>query len=405
MSLNISKSDRRLLGWSAAILLPIIVALALLASSQQDSGVPSTYSADSSGAKAAYLLLQELGYHVERWEESPNSLPAQAQHTVFVLAGPLNPPSQEEQAALKLYLSRGGRILATGHLIDLYLPEAKTVPEFAPTPLPQTYQPQLVSALTRAGQIRMSPVAYWQNCSTACLAHYSDSGRPIVVSYMVGKGELIWWASSVPLSNAGISRDGNLTLLLNSLGQPPNTRVFWDEYFHSLHRQAGSYIFERPVLFGLGQLAFLALALLLTYSRRNSPIYPSDEPSRLSPLEFVETVGGLYRRAHAVRAALEVPYHRFRTQAVRQLGLKNEISAADLGRALRNRLGYKNDDLEVLLQRIDAALYDPGLTEPEALELVQRLSVYARQFRPVSLDSEEIFSNAGSLAGADSRKS
>ena len=48
--------------------------------------------------------------------------------------------------------------------------------------------------------------------------------------------------------------------------------------------------------------------------------------SRLSPLEFVQTLGKLYRRANAVHSALEIPYARFRMLATRQLGIQCRYS-------------------------------------------------------------------------------
>lgn len=404
MPMKLARSDRRLLIWAVIVFFPITVALALLSSTQRDSGIPSTYSAGSSGAKAAFLLLAELGYKSERWERAPGELPVEARNTVLVLAEPLIPPEPEEKAALRLYLARGGKILATGFTAELFLPNSRTVLEFAPEPVPKSYRPQLISPLGRAGEIRMSPHAYWKDCSTPCLIHYSDGERPIVISYRVGDGEVVWWASSMPLSNAGIVNAGNLTLLLNSLGAPAETQVLWDEYFHGSRRTLRSYFREKPVFFGLAQLGLLALAMVLTYSRRNGPIYPAGEPSRLSPLEFVETVGALYRRAGAVRAALEVPYLRFRNQAVRQLGLKAEISAIDLARAIRTRLGYKDASLEDLLQRVEAALYDPDLHEAQALELVQELNAHVQRLQLISFERQEISLHAGNIASSDSRK-
>jgi hypothetical protein len=253
----------------------------------------------------------------------------------------------------------------------------------------------------------MSPTGYWKHCFPGCLVHYADdssaAARPIVISYQVGKGQVIWWAASTPLSNSGISRSGNLALLLNSLGQAADTHVLWDEYFHGSRRSVGSYMGEAPVFFGLLQGALVVLALLLTYSRRTGPIYPADSPPRLSPLEFVETLGGLYRRAHATRAALAVPYARFRMLAARQLGLKTDAPAADLARGLRNRLGYSDDSLQDLLVRIEAAMYDPELPEAAALELVQQLNFHARRLQLISFEQQEIASHANRVPGARSR--
>jgi Domain of unknown function (DUF4350) len=405
--LKLERADRRLLTWAALIFASLIVALSWWSSSEPDSGIPSSYSARPSGAKAGYLLLQEMGYNVERWEQPPTDLPAAAGQTVLVLAHPFRSPSREEKQALQLYLTRGGKILFTGRAPDLYLPYADTERELAPDPIARAYQPQLVTSLTRGGAISMSPTAYWKDCSTSCLVHYSDelsgSARPIVVSYQVGEGQVIWWAATEPLNNTGISTSGNMELLLNSLGDAANHHVFWDEYFHGSERTATSYLKEKPILFGLAQGVLAALALLLTYSRRNGPIYPADSPSRLSPLEFVETLGGLYRRAHATRAALEVPYARYRALAARQLGLKTDVPAAELARGIRIRLGDKDDSLQDLLGRVETALYDPELQEATALELVQQLSLQARRLQLISFDQQEIVLHANRVPGAHSR--
>src|SRR5262245_28593059 len=119
--MKLERSDRRLLFWAAIIFLPLIAALALLSSTENDLGIPSTYSAQPSGAKAAFFLLQELGYNAERWEQPPNDLPEDASHTVLVLANPLRPPSQEEKVALQTYLLHGGRILLTGPTVHNYI--------------------------------------------------------------------------------------------------------------------------------------------------------------------------------------------------------------------------------------------------------------------------------------------
>lgn len=407
MSLGLAKADRRLLMWAVVVLVPLIVALALLSSDESDSGDPSSYSARASGTKAAYLLLKDAGYKVERWEQPPTNLPSDPQATVLVLANPWRAPSREEKDALRLYLNHGGKILITGYAANFYVPDSEIQREVLPDPLNHEYPPQLVTSLTRGGAINMSPVAYWKHCSTSCLVHYADSrfgsARPIVVSYRAGKGEVIWWAASTPLNNNGISLSGNLELLLNSLGPADENHVLWDEYFHSAKRTAGSYLTETPVLFGLAQGALAVLALLLTYSRRNGPVYPADSPTRLSPLEFVETLGGLYRRAHVTRAALEVPYQRFRMLAARQLGLKTDVSAPDLARAIRNRLRYKDDSLQDLLVRIEDALYDPQLQEATALELVQQLHFHAIRLQLISFEQQEIVSHANRVPGAYSR--
>ncbi|HEX7287675.1 MAG TPA: hypothetical protein VF532_15915, partial [Candidatus Angelobacter sp.] len=228
-----------------------------------------------------------------------------------------------------------------------------------------------------------SPAAYWKSSSTKYLVHYSHENRPIVISYKVGNGEVVWWARATPLTNLGITRKGNLALFLNSLGGK-NVRVLWDEYYHGQHDSLGAYMDELPIQFGLWQCALLALALVLTYSRRNSPIYSLDSTSRLSPLEFVHTLGGLYRRARATHSALEVPYNRFRTLAVRQLGLKPDVDSADLARALRKRTGYKDQRLDELLKNIETTLHYGDLKEDQVLKLLQELNLHMQNLKLIA---------------------
>src|SRR5947209_5375875 len=185
--MKIDKSDRRLLTWAALVLLPLIVALAVLSQDEEESSVPSTYSAQTHGAKAAYLLLENLGYNVERWQQPPAELPSGPAHTVLILAGPYRSPLPNDKNALQLYLSRGGKILITGSSPWMYLSQAAVDFEPLPAPKPHEYQPQLLTPLTRGGAIQMSPVAYWKDSSTAYLIHYADEGRPIVISYKVGE--------------------------------------------------------------------------------------------------------------------------------------------------------------------------------------------------------------------------
>jgi Domain of unknown function (DUF4350) len=381
MPVKLPASDRRLVLWGFAIILIIIVALAVKSADQQESQVPSSYSADSQGAKAAYLLLLEEGYKVERWEQSPTLLPEDASRTMLVLASPFNVPSKEEKAALQLFLARGGRVLVTGSTVSLFLPQADVVPESMVGPDWKTIEPQLLTPLTRGGGIRMSPGSYWKRNSTEFLVHYADGERPVVVSYSVGRGEVIWWAAATPMTNAGITASGNLALLLNSIGEQKGTRILWDEYFHGYRQSLGAYIANSPLIFGVLQCLLLLGFVLLTFSRRSLPIHPAEEKSRLSPLEFVETLGGLYRRARATHAALEVPYTRFRSIVTRHLGLNSDIAADALAQAVRTRFGYKDASLPGLLRRIEAALRQHEPDENLVLSLTQELNHHMQNLK------------------------
>lgn len=390
MQIKLDKSDRRLLMWTGLILLPILVVLALLSNEEEDSGMPSTYSAQSSGAKAAYLFLKEEGYNVEQWESPPEDLPRDAHDTVLVLASPFGFPTKQQKTDLLLYLSRGGRILATGYRASWFLPSLDAIPEPLPSAVWREYQPQILSPLTRAGTIRMSPTSHWGDAKAGQIVHYAHNGKGIVVSYKVGAGEVIWWGGNTPLSNAGIGQAGNLDLLLNSLGGSKQTHIFWDEYFHSENSAPAYTVWVPATQWGLAQCGLALLALLLTFSRRNTPIRPLSEPSRLSPLEFVQTLGKLYRRANATRTALEVPYNTFRALLIKRLGLRRDVSSAELLESARNKMGYRDPDFENTLKQVFAALQDPELKEATVLDLVQKLNQHTRNLKLIPQEESAV---------------
>jgi len=389
MQIGLDKSDRRLLILIGVVLVVLVAVLVLNAGTEQDSGVPTTYSSTPSGAKAAYLYLQEDGYNVERWEDPPNELPTDVRDTVLVLASPESVPSSMDKNALQTYVMRGGRILGTGASCYWFLPKANIVLEFAPAPELKDYEPQIVSPLARAGNIRMSPEAHWGDPEPGQLVHYANEGKGIVVSYRMGQGEVIWWAASQPLSNAGISQTGNLSLLLNSLGGSKSARILWDEYFHSAHSPHSGSVWLAPLKVGFWQCLAVFVALVLAFGRRNAPIRSLTEPSRLSPLEFVHTLGNLYRRAHSTRTALEVPYHRFRALLIRRLGLRHDVSSSELLESARKKLGYRDADFEDTIRQILNGIQDPELKEAKVLELVQKLNRHARNLKLISLKQEE----------------
>jgi hypothetical protein len=403
MPIILEKSDRRLLSWAGAIVLFLIVVLVFLSPQDEESSIPSSYSPVSGGAKAAYLLLESEGYKIQHWERSPVDLPPNPSNTILILAVPLAPATKVEKSALELFLSEGGKVIATGSTVQFYLPKMEIDLEPAPPLVPKEYQPEAPSLLTAGGPIKMTPSAYWKPASAKYMVYYSDEGKPVVVSYKVGKGEVIWWASSRPLTNVGIRESGNLGLLLGSLGVSKDVTVLWDEYFHGYQRSYTSYLTDPPLLSGIIQFGLLLLAVLFTFARRNGPIRPLYVRSRLSPLEFVQTLGGLYHRANATETAIEVPYARFRSQLAKRLGMKADARSSDLARGAREQLGYEDKDLERTLQEIESGLHRRNLDDAKALDLTQRLNRHTRNMKLFSDQEQENISNADRLTGTQPR--
>jgi hypothetical protein len=94
--------------------------------------------------------------------------------------------------------------------------------------------------------------------------------------------------------------------------------------------------------------------------------------SRLSSLEFIDTLGGLYQRAHAARGAVEVAYQGLRSALARRLGMPLTASDAELDKAAQQRL-LPAEGLLQLLQRCRLAQDNLDLQDRAALELVRDL--------------------------------
>ncbi len=111
----LDSGDRKLLIGAGVLLAVLLVATTVLApkKSAGTPSYPSSYSADWDDAKGAYLLLQDLGYSVERWEQSPTEISGDSKTQVLILAEPLQPPTSEEKSVISEFLQKGGRIVAT----------------------------------------------------------------------------------------------------------------------------------------------------------------------------------------------------------------------------------------------------------------------------------------------------
>jgi hypothetical protein len=379
--------DRRLLigaGIAMVVLLGLTFALAP-APAQESIGYPSSYSSEWAGAKAAFLLLGEMGYRAEHWEQSPEELPADPQDTVLVLAEPSEEASSAERMAIRRFVSGGGRVLALGGAAASLVPDAEAIQIPDWNLKSKTYSALLPSPLTRnAPEITMVAPDEWtghgssQGASheSSQLAVYGSTEKPVVVSYHLGRGEVIWWASSSPLSNGLIREKSNLALLLNAVG-PTSSRVLWDEYFHGARGSLASYFAETPLPWVGLQIGIVFLAALFTFSRRAGPMRVPAVESRLSPLEFVETLGDLYESAHASPAAVGVAYQRFRTSLSRKLGVPTKAKLPELARAALSRFGWPEEALLDTLARSERAMRSISPDEKEALELVRQLHDYS----------------------------
>jgi hypothetical protein len=368
--------DRKLLIGCMCAVAALAVIMALFARNQDrdDNPMPSTYLTGKHGARAAYEMLQANGYDVQRWEHPLSDLASRTDaQTVVIFAEPnLNSPHDFKD--LQDIVARGGRVLLTGWSGGILAPSGDALP-------PQQFgaacklTPQGLDPLASSGEVWMVPEAAWGSSRPLDRIQYNCAGSPAVVEYSIGKGQVIWWASSTPLENGSIQRAENLNLFLNSLGATQKHHFYWDE---SVHGEVYSdWYFASGAALNLLKAALLGIALLVifSFSRRRGPVRDLPAPVRATPVEFLEALGSLYAEAGASATSVDLAYERFRRRMGDLCGLKGaKMSAEELGFALRRRFPQAPETLEKDLAECEEAVGNDTLQPKKALALVQALS-------------------------------
>lgn len=381
MPVAVNRGDRTLLLWGAGVMAVMVVIALLLGSNADRSETPTTFSAGSLGAKAAYLLLADAGYDEIRWERPLFGLPNPAE-TTLVLADPAGIPTSTDVGAIVQFVSAGGTVIATGENGARYLQGGAD-----PNPidaLTWTATDAIApSPITRqAATITLARASAWDDTLLA-LPLYGDADAPSVVTYERGRGRVYWWASATPLTNAGLRERGNLEFFLASIRPAHGRRVIWDEYIHGYRDSLAGSMAATPVKWVLAQFALLGAIVIVTYARRSGPIIMPRLESRLSPLEFVRTLGSLYRRAGATSTALDASYQRFRRLLTRGYGISARLPVDDAVAIVRARTGRDTAALHETLRACDVARVDFDLRPERALALAQQLDDHARQLHLV----------------------
>lgn len=385
----LNRGDRRLLVLAGIVLAIVLGVAFVIASGTGDRGeVTTSYSSSSAGCKAVYLLLAASGYRVERWEDSPTALSDPAS-TTLVLAEPSELATDVERAAIDAFMREGGHVIATGPDSAWFLPGGETRPR-PPTGHTWITMPAMApSAITAAApEITIASRATWVQTGWLVVPLYGDDRGPSVIEMTVGSGRAMWWEAATPLTNAGITIANNLAFVLASLGPPGERRILWDEYFHGRRRTLAASIWHSPTKWIGLQLAFVCLVVLLTYARRSGPIIPPVRESRLSPLEFVRTLGSLYERAGASSVAVEAADRRARYWLARRFGVSARASSADMASAIARRTGRDTTALAAALAASEAGSAPGGLDDQGALAIVRALGDETRSLHVFGATTE-----------------
>jgi hypothetical protein len=97
-------------------------------------------------------------------------------------------------------------------------------------------------------------------------------------------------------------------------------------------------------------------------------------PARATPIEYLEALGSLYRKAGAATTAVSVAWERFRRHSLRLSGQPaSKMSAAELAAVIRRRFPRADESLEADLAACEEAAWAETANPRQALKLIQLL--------------------------------
>jgi hypothetical protein len=371
---GVDHRDKILLLSCAALVAILIVVLALFSpAGNEEDRIPSSYSTAPHGAKAAFELLRQSGYQVERQSDALAQLEDRVdEHATVVFADPFLENVNASRDAVKALLDKGARIVVTGYAGGLLVPgNAVEANRFPPSACDADANG--FGQLAASGTVRLTPAARWKQSSPLHHVAYTCHGDAVAVTYKAGNGTVIWWAGALPLENSGLPQADNLVFFLNSIGPPSTTHVFWDESLHGDSPSLLSYARGTPLHLIGWQLILVTALLLWSFARRSGPLRPDPVVPRTTQIEFVHSLGSLYQAAGANQVAVGGAYQHFRRQLEQLFAIPHNRSAESLEGVLSQRFGAGGDRLLKTLVACEQAIETEHLPAKTALARVQAL--------------------------------
>ena len=388
----------------------------------------STYHSGPTGTRALHDFLNESGYKVIRWRETPEKLFSETGKLVntFVVIGRTRLQFEEAEAkALRRWVWNGGRLVLIDRTVrrelappssgwgvqamEFQFPTLDDNPgdsaqmtkdvasqqPIQPTVLTSTIKTVMPSRF--AARIRVLPpgeqdvvnedffnddssessppntsVAYQ---ATAPVVHIGNSEGALLVDYAFGKGRIVVLSDPYIVANNGIKLNDNLQLAINILVAGGGLIAF-DEYHQGRGIQQNAlagYFAGTPVLALAAQIIVVILLILWTNARRFARPLPLPHVDRRSSLEFVASMAELQERSRAFDLAIENIYTRTRRVLARHAGVNYNSSRSEIASRIAERSNIDGDKLETLMRECEEVINGAPTNWRQTLDLVRRL--------------------------------
>lgn len=387
----------------------------------------STYHAGPTGTRALHDLLNESGYKVIRWRETPDRLLGESGKlvTTFVVIGRTKIEfTLDEAKSLREWVWRGGRLVLIDRKVDRALaPQSEgwgvralefTYPNMEddpgdtaqmtkdvtamqpvqPTVLTSTIQSVMPSRFasrmkiiargdqgiaeddfSKEDETELSHEGEETVSSPAPVVHIGNRDGALLVDYAYGKGRVVVLSDPYIVTNSGIKLNDNLQLAINTLAAGRGLIAF-DEYHQGrgvTQNAFAHYFAGTPVLALAAQIVLVILLILWTNARRFGRPLPLPHMDRRSSLEFVASMAELQERSRAFDLAIENIYTRTRRVLARYAGMDYNSSRSEIATRVAARSNIDGQKLETLMRQCEEAINGEPISWRQSLDLVRRL--------------------------------
>ncbi len=297
----------------AGVVLVLLLLVMVFGPTPQPLKHGTSYDASPEGFRAAYLLLDELGYPVAR---SKRPVGGAVRWVLFP-----NAAAKEAQKPLSSWVQGGGIVVLADATGEFARQQGWPV-EREPSEATATEEAASGPGVTRlaAGKVRLQ----WTGPPGRVWATAGD--QPMVTIHSWGRGEV--WLVHRPefLTNRFLGQADNAVLLcrLASAGlQGRAGQLTFDEYCHGLRERPGvtALLLQPPMLWVTLQGLLLLGVLLWQLGPRFGALRPVPLPSRRSKEEFLHSLAALLEQKGDYADALATVRADFVHALERDLGL------------------------------------------------------------------------------------
>ncbi len=353
---------------------------------------PSSYSAGPAGYGAAYRLLRMENYPVERLQIPYTALPAEP--GLIIAVTPFERSVQADEAArLDRWIRLGGvLVLVEGaedtelnNRLGIRLDEASARAIVLPPQDPLSPFMKDVAGVRVSGQLRVARMA--GKHAHALVA----AGGAYLITWQHLLGRVFVATEGIGWNNRHLADADNAVLLANIAdwfhALHPEAPIFFDEYHHgygvdtvspSLWRAIGS-VGHGILFYGLAVFVLIVLNL----NRRFGTPQPRQDETYVQTMDYVTSMGALYRRARATDLPIEILYRDLVRILTRRLDLPPDASAEELARTAGRVLHWDESEVRSVLLSCQAVLSSRGASEMEMLRLARAINALRRRAESV----------------------